>query len=265
MKYFPFKIASAFCMLTILWFVACAPIPMIQSARVTGKSGLGWSYISNSHSVEVLEKDTLGYDMDSTGSRTQIVPIGEYMKNNFFLRFGINDRVELTVITIPNLIPLGLLLGGNMKISLFDLGSEQLFQNISMAIFAGGDYMPMEWDQYMNYWGGLITGTHCAINNTDLEFVFMTSGSSYYFRNYLSGLEIKELSFLTANASLGCIIRPFKYKFLEMNTGVTFRKNFRKQYSNTNERDIVSSDILKYNVNPVIFQCGMQLYIPRKK
>lgn len=256
MKYFLFKTLSAFCILTILWFVSCAPIPMIQSARVTGKSGLGWSYTSDSHSVEALEKYTFGYNMDSTGSGTVIV--GDYLKSNFFLRFGIKDRVELTVSTIPNLVPL---VRGNIRTALFDIGSEQLFRNISMAIFAGGVYMPA--DQHKDYWGGFIAGTHCTINNTDLELVCMTSGSSYYFRDHSDG--IKTLSFLTANASLGCIIRPFKHKFFEMNTGVTFRKSFRKEYSISIERGIISSEILKYNINPVVFQCGMQLYIPRKK
>lgn len=260
------KFYPLFVLYTSFYFITCSPIPIIQSARVTGRVGIGNSYTSKSHSIIIKQKDTCGVNVDSTGTRTLKYLINEQIEPRGFLRFGIKDRFELITTILPYPYPPFILLSGNIKRAIFDIGSDPLFHNISLALFIGGDYMPFEWDCYKNFWGGLIAGTHCPIKNSELELVFMTSGSYFSYYSTSDGYGNKDISFATANFSLGCIFRPTEHRFMEMNAGITGRIGFKKHlYADISNSNVISSEVTKFKINPVVFQCGLLLYIPRRK
>lgn len=138
------------------------------------------------------------YDVIS-GVRTQRLRIDEQIEPGCYLRFGIRNRTQINTTILPYLYPPFILLSSNIKVSLFDIGSDPLFRNISLALYAGGDIMPFEWDRYNNLWGGLIIGTHCPVCNNDLEFVFMLSGSYFSLYTTSDGLGDKDISYATTN------------------------------------------------------------------
>lgn len=242
--------------------ISCSPLPMIQSARVTGKAGLGVSYAGQSHCIEVMQKDT---SVISDSIYTRINDRSIVIEPRGFFRLGINDRVEVTACILPNIMPPSLIVNGNVKVMLFEIGSDRLFNNIALALFVGGDVIPSEWDTQTNTWGGLIVGTHCPIYNSDLELVCMMSGSYLSLLTTSDGNGEEDISFATANFSLGSIFRPTKHNFLEINIGITARIGFKKHYSaDINNTSVIYSEAIKFTINPVVFQSALMLYIPRK-
>jgi hypothetical protein len=257
--------------LPALILVSCAPIPMIQSSRVTGRFGVGVSYTSQSHTINETNtfECTPGTYCDSTGKRTSTFDVSDQIEPRTYFRFGIRNRVELLTSIQPSYF-VYLSIKGNLKVALFELGREQLFRNIAVSIFSGGDAVPAEWEKYRNAWAGLITGTHHDLTNAniDLELVSMIYGSYFSIRTHSDGYPSRYLSYKTANLSLGCIMRPIKHGFLEFNTGVTFREYFdkRNEIRATNLYSTYStSEITRFSVEPVIFQMGVQIYIPDRK
>lgn len=252
---------------------SCAPIPMIQSSRITGRAGIGVHYTPQSHTIEetAVYKCCPGSYCDSAGfHRTQGALDDSHMPFRTYLRFGLKNRLELMSSIQPSHFFL-LSVKGNLKVAIFETGTDKLFKNIALAAFGGGDWIPTEWDEGKNAWCGLITGTHHTFNNRnlDLELVCMTYGSHYSLRTHPDGPPEGYFAYNTANISLGCIMRPFKNTFLELNTGITYRKVLDKRslispipgynYS------LQSYEISKFTVEPLLYQVGMLLYLPDRK
>lgn len=262
-------------LLPVAVLFSCAPIPMIQSSRVTGRAGIGVHYTPESHTIEetsTYKCSPLGLYCDSTGfHHTQgRLDDDSYMNLRTYLRFGIKNKVELMSSIQPSHYFL-LSIKGNLKVAIYETGTDKLFKNIALAAFGGGDWIPTEWDEGKNAWGGLITGTHHTFDNRnlDLELVCMTYGSHYSLRTHPDGPPKGYFAYTTTNISLGCIMRPFKKNFLQLNTGITYRKVINKRtlispipvYSTHLE----SYEISKFTIEPLLYQIGLLLYFPDRK
>jgi hypothetical protein len=256
---------TTFLSLAVSITLSCAPIPMIQSARVTGRAGIGGAYTSNSHVITYQKKIIPFGEKDSEsvsytfGSREKIDARG-------FFRVGIKNRAELSLAILPFPFLSGIIKSGNLKIALFDVGQERLFHNISGALFVGGDHIPHEWDTYTHVWGGIIAGTHCPINTSDLEFVCMISGSEFDYSSRADDGESEDISFNTANFSLGAILRPVRHRFLEINSGITVRIAAGKHLNAVkNNLPLPGFELTEFKIYPCVFHYGILLYIPRKE
>lgn len=261
-------------LLPVAVLFSCAPIPMIQSSRVTGRAGIGVHYTPQSHAFEetaVRKCSPPGLYCDSTGfHRTQGTLDDSHMNLRTYLRFGIKNRVELMSSIQPSHFFL-ISIKGNLKVAIYETGTAKMFKNIALAAFGGGDWIPTEWDEGKNAWGGLITGTHHTFDNRnlDLELVCMTYGSHYSLRTHPDGPPEAYLAYNTANISLGCIMRPFKNPFLQFNTGITYRKviNNRTLISPIPEYSAPhgSYEISSFTIEPFFYQIGLLLYFPDRK
>lgn len=50
-----------------------------------------------------------------------------------------------------------------------------------------------------------------------------------------------------------------------MSIGITGRLGFKEHYfANLSYSEVVSSDVAKFKINPIVFQCGLEFYIPCK-
>jgi hypothetical protein len=202
---------------------------MIQSARVTGKFGMG---VNSQFKVNKSKTITNDY--------------GESL--DLFFRWGILGRVEIravsTLVTLPGAHC------GSVKIALFDVGDNQLFRNISAAFFCGGMFRPDDLGNLRAYNGGLILGTHCPIGNNDFELVFISSGSKQISENRCCDNQSMDVSLIkSANFALGCIFRPTQWKFMEINAGITGIIPVTKEIG----------------ISPVTTQLGIILYLPGKR
>jgi len=247
---------------------------MIQSSRITGRTGIGVHYTPESHTIEetaVHKCSPPGLYCDSAGfHRTQGTLDDSHMLFRTYLRFGLKNRVELMSSIQPTHF-FSMSIKGNLKFAIYETGTDKLFKNIALAAFGGGDWIPTEWDEGKNAWGGLITGTHHTFDNRnlDLELVCMTYGSHYSLRTHPDGPPRAYFSYNTVNISLGCILLPFKNNFLQLNTGITYRKVLDKrslisplpEYSPPNG----NYEISKFTVEPLLYQVGMLLYLPDRK
>ncbi|HEX3020419.1 MAG TPA: hypothetical protein VHP36_08955 [Chitinispirillaceae bacterium] len=213
----------------LLLLISCSPLPMIQSARVTGKFGLGMNLPST-----VIKSKT--YDID-------------YGKGfDGFFRWGILDRVEIRAFSLLAVLPRAQC--GSVKIALFDVGNKQLFRNISAAVFCGGILEKRDIGESRAYNGGLIIGTHCPVWHSDFELVFISSGSKEITKNGCYDNQCMEESVIkSANLSLGCILRPTKWRFMEINAGITGIIPVTKEVE----------------ISPLISQFGMSVYLPGKR
>ncbi|HLV31996.1 MAG TPA: hypothetical protein VKY57_10540 [Chitinispirillaceae bacterium] len=161
---------------------------------------------------------------------------------------GILERVEIravsTLVTLPGAHH------GSVKVALFDLGGKQLFHNISSAVFCGGMFRPSDLGNSLAYNGGLIIGTHCPIGNNDFELVLISSGSRQISKKECYENHCEDVSLTkSANFALGCILRPTRWKFMEINAGIT------GIIPVTEEKESSS----------LISQFGMVIYLPGKR
>lgn len=217
----------------LLPLLSCSPLPMIQSARVTGTFGVG----INSQSKVIKPK---------TVTNDYTIDYGKSL--DAFFRWGILKRVEIRAVS--TLVGLPGAHCGSVKVALFDLGDEQLFRNFSAAIFCGGMFSPRDIGDSRAYNGGLIIGTHCPIWNSDFELVFISSGSKQISKQGCYDNQCMSVSVIkTANFALGCILRPTKWRFMEINAGIAGIIPVTKEIE----------------ISPLVSQLGLNLYLPGKR
>lgn len=256
---------------TMLMVFSCAPLPMIQSARVSGGPGINVTYTTPTLDLDVLNRNSCVDCSTDVVGETSDKKYPEQFPSNILFRMGILKRVEVSARILPYYLDPWFIAGGNVKVALLDICGEKLFRNVQSAIFAGGENTPIEHIASGSYWGGVLLGTHCPVGQNDLELVMALSGSKY--RCYIEYIPVRGLTYTTMNLSISGIFKPFERKFLEVTAGITGRIPLNKSvegYSNhscyiQDHECITESEIEKYVVYPLVLQIGASVYVPDRR
>ena len=252
-------------------YLMCSPSPLIQSARVTGRSGYSITMDTYPFDIKATLKEICdSCTVDENKVERKYLLDDSFMQlHKMFYRQGIADRVELRAFILP--LPVYLLMYGNIKVALFDIGKDKLFRNVSSAVSLGGTYAsrPEYYWKNGSYNAGMIVGTHQCFAVGDIEGVLTGHFSEYYHNDYFFLLKKKaEIRFV----SLGCgvIIRPSHHNYLECTIGVVHNHlldegNTADGHLNTDPDGYANElKVDRFRMEPVVFQGGVTVYIPRK-
>lgn len=246
----------------LLWFVYCAPVPPIQSARITSKLSSGVRYHYNDFSRKVqfgIEEPIKCNQNDYYGS--QIAPDFEW-----FYSWSIKKRIEISGPLFFS-SSVALLWGLNCKVFLFEVGQPKLFRNFCTSIFVGTNGSYTEENIY-NYWGGLVLGTYGKVKNGELELVFQPSGMYTHHRArwWWGEFDISQTDFGTGSMllnrksidlGLGAIYKPWKDQKVEFVGGFTYKHYFDKDFYPTNPH----VRLLEFEESPYFFHLGIVINV----
>jgi hypothetical protein len=225
--------------------LSCAPVAPIQSARVL-RSGIGsvsnYAYAKSDICAEFYDTSKTPRDEISDNSGNYVDAISFVMPS---LRLSIKDRFEIS--------------GLNFKLALFDIGTNRLFHNAAMALFAGGNGAFLEWSSYGNVWGGMIFGTHAPLLNGDYEIVFMPSVTFKSFNADNGYGDRFYEKHETADFSCGIIASPFSGRWFDARAGVVYKHLFHEEYGTIYTNSSSSKIVIKSN-SPWCFYFGLGFY-----
>ena len=122
----------------IIFFLllSCAPVPPIQSSRIT-------SHFSFFNSAVLNTRDIKWELIDSTGRSVDELPPYGYIPNPIpEPRWSIKKRIEISGIYYPpiTVFVLGPAWSLNCKTFLYEFGQPKLFRNLCSSIFVGSIY-----------------------------------------------------------------------------------------------------------------------------
>jgi hypothetical protein len=230
---------------------SCSVAPIIESPRVRSGVKVEASMIHSDSEVKWKLNDSImrgGVYNDELKYRfgenkLDIAPL---------VKFALADRVEFGGYFWWVLQNMGW--DGRIKVSMFEKGTPQLFQNIAGAVIIGSKGFNGEWDECHRHWAGITLGTHQQFRKLDFEYILMPTAGMCGYKNIDDGLGIASVSCVDATLVTGVaanIVQRF-YLSAALTVSKDFLRHYRIHSSNAEgiqiKRLVFDQSLLGFNV-----------------
>lgn len=239
-------------------FISCAPVPPIQSSRITSHFSITPGTVLNYSEIDIK------WGINNPGGH-------ELLFKPYLVpgpRWSIKKRIEISGFYYPPVTAwtFGPAWSLNCKTFLYEVGQPKLFRNFCSSVFVGSNGYHQEWSEGYSIWGGIVLGTYSEMKNGEIEFVLQPSGTYTYSCEWTDGFVISETDTSTEYGSgdmylnrksidigLGVIYKPGKYRLFEVVSGITFKYYYDKDFYATDP----NIRLIKFDESPLFFHLGM--------